>query len=158
MAAPARAKMIVGKEMPVSRLVNPDGVGKQRDRLMKAVTLALRALAGRQAIDAETRDLVAFLALALNEIHATIDVTCAAWEKRDYWLKADQFRREWSWAGRTAEKLERVVLGDEWQNLPALMVDLAKHLDKVNLPKRNTLGTPWVGAHKKLVAEREAEV
>jgi hypothetical protein len=124
---------------------------------MKAVMLALRALAGRSQIDAETKDLVAFIALALNEIHATIDVTCLAWEKRDYWLKADQFRREWGWAGRIAEKLERVVLGDEWQNLPTLMVELSKHLEKVNLPKRNTLGTPWTGAHAKLVKERSVE-
>jgi hypothetical protein len=135
-----------------------DGVGKQRDRLMKATTLALRELAGRNTIDTPTRDLVAFLALALNEIHATLDVTCAAWEKRDYWLKADQFRREWSWAGRTAEKLERVVLGDDWQNLPALMAELGKHVDKVNLPKRNTLGTPWTGAYAKLVSDREPGV
>jgi hypothetical protein len=125
---------------------------------MKAVALALRTLAGRSKVDAETRDLVAFIALVLNEIHATIDVTCLAWEKRDYWLKADQFRREWAWAGRTAEKIERVVLGDEWQNLPALMVELAKHLQKVNLPKRNTLGTPWVGAYAKLAEERGVEV
>jgi len=125
---------------------------------MKAVTFTLRELAGRQQVDDTTRDLVAFLALALNEIHATIDVTCLAWEKRDYWLKADQFRREWAWAGRTADKLERVVLGGDWANLPALMVDLAKHLEKVNLPKRNTLGTPWVGAHAKLKQEREVEV
>jgi len=109
---------------------------------MKAVTLALRTLAHKGQIDDETRDLVAFIALALNEVDATIDVTCQAWEKRDYWLKADQFRREWAWAGRTADKLERVVLGDDWANLPPLIVDLAKHLEKVNLPKRNTLGTP----------------
>ena len=141
----------------MSRVVNPDGVGKQRDRLMKAVTLALRALAGRSQIDAETKDLVAFIALALNEIHATIDVTCLAWEKRDYWLKADQFRREWGWAGRIAEKLERVVLGVEWQYLPTLMVELYKHLEKVNLPKRSTLGTPWNGAYVKLVKERSVE-
>jgi hypothetical protein len=125
---------------------------------MKAVTLALRTLAGRSKVDAETRDLVAFIALALNEIHATIDVTCLAWERRDYWLKADQFRREWAWAGRTAEKIERVVLGNEWQNLPALMVELSKHLEKINLPKRNTLGTPWVGAYKRLAEERGVEV
>ena len=141
----------------MSPVINPDGVGKQRDRLMKAITLALRTLASRSKVDDETRDLVAFIALALNEIHATIDVTCLAWEKRDYWLKSDQFRREWGWAGRTGEKLERVVLGDEWQNLPAQMVDLAKHLEKVNLPKRNTLGTPWVGAYKKLAQERDVE-
>ncbi len=139
----------------MSRLVNTDGVGKQRDRLMKAVALALRSLATRQQVDDEARDLVAFIALALNEIHETIDVTTQAWEKRDYWLKADQFRREWAWAGRMGDKLERVVLGDMWPDLPALMADLAKHLEKVNLPKRNTLGTPWVGALKKLREERE---
>jgi hypothetical protein len=137
--------------------VNTDGVGRQRERLMKAVTLALKTLATRQQVDDEVRDLVAFMALALNEIHETIDVTCQAWEKRDYWLKADQFRREWAWAGRMGDKLERVVLGEQWPDLPARMVDLAKHVEKVNLPKRNTLGTPWVGALRKLKEEREFE-
>jgi hypothetical protein len=122
---------------------------------MRAVTLALRTLATRQKIDDETRDLVAFLALALNQIHETVEATCLPWEKRDYWLKADQFRRDWAWAGRTADKLERVALGDEWQNLPTLMVELSKHLEKVVLPKRNTLGAPWVGAYAKLREERE---
>ncbi len=139
----------------MSRLVNPDGVGKQRTQLMRAVTLALRTLATRQKIDDETRDLVAFIALALNQIHETVEATCLPWEKRDYWLKADQFRRDWAWAGRLGDKLERVALGDEWQNLPALMVELSKHLEKVVLPKRNTLGTPWVGAYAKLREERE---
>ena len=108
-------------------------------------------------MDEETRDLVAFMALSLNEIHANIDVTCQAWEKRDYWLKADQVRRDWAWAGKTADKLERVVLGDEWQNLAELVPSLAKNLEKVNLPKRNTLGTPWVGAFTQLRHERETE-
>jgi hypothetical protein len=125
---------------------------------MKAVMFTLRSLATRTAVDAETRDMVAFIALALNEIDATIDVTCAAWEKRDYWLKADQFRREWGWAGRIGDKLERVALGDEWQTLPALMVDLSKHLEKVVLPKRNTLGTPWTGARTRLAQERQVEI
>jgi len=141
----------------LSRVVNPDGVGKQRERMLKGVALALRQLALRSAVDDETRDLVAFMALALNEIHANIDTTCQAWEKRDYWLKADQFRRDWAWAGKTADKLERVVLGDEWQNLAELVPALAKNLEKVNLPKRNTLGTPWVGAFTQLRREREVE-
>jgi hypothetical protein len=142
----------------LSRVVNPDGVGKQRDRLLKCVALALRQLATRSTVDNESRDLVAFMALALNEIHANIDVTCQAWEKRDYWLKADQFRRDWSWAGKTADKLERVVLGDQWQNLGELVPALAKNLEKVTLPKRNTLGTPWVGSFVQLQKEREVEV
>ncbi len=141
----------------MSRVVNPDGVGKQRDRLMKSVALALRHLATRSTVDDETRDLVAYMALALNEIHANVDTACLAWEKRDYWLKADQFRRDWSWAGKTADKLERVVLGDQWQNLAELVPALAKNLEKVNLPKRNNLGTPWVGAFGQLKNERQAE-
>jgi len=141
----------------LSRLVKTDGVGKQRDRLQKGVVLALRELAARSKVDDETRDLAAFVALALNEIHATIDVTCAAWEKRDYWLKADQFRREWAWAGRTAEKMERVVLGGEWQNLGLLIPELAKHLERVTLPRRNTLGTPWLGAYAELRERRGLE-
>ncbi|MCC7361281.1 MAG: hypothetical protein IT317_17480 [Anaerolineales bacterium] len=139
----------------MGRLINPDGVGKQRTQLLRAVLFTLRALATRPAIDAETQDMVAFMALALNEIHETIDVTCAAWEKRDYWLKADQFRREWAWAGRIGARLDRVALGNEWQNLPALMVELSKHLEKVELPKRNKLGTPWAGALERLKVERE---
>ena len=142
----------------MSRVVNPDGVGKQRDRLLKCVALALRQLAMRSTVDDETRDLVAFMALALNEIHANIDVTCQAWEKRDYWLKADQFRRDWSWAGKTADKLERVVLGDQWQTLGELVPSLAKNLEKVTLPKRNTLGTPWVGSFVQFKKEREVDV
>jgi hypothetical protein len=141
----------------VSRVINPDGVGKQRTQLLKAVALGLRALATRSQVDDEARDLAAFLALALNEIHETIDVTCRAWEKRDYWLKADQFRRDWAWAGQTAEKIERAVLGDQWQDVPALMAGLSKHLDKVVLPKRNTLGTPWLGAYAQLREMRGLE-
>jgi hypothetical protein len=132
-------------------------VGKQRDRLMKCVALAFRQLAARSTVDDETRDLVAFMALALNEIHDNIDATCVAWEKRDYWLKADQFRRDWAWAGKTADKLERVVLGDQWQNLGELAPVLAKNLEKVTLPKRNTLGAPWVGSFVLLKNERDAE-
>lgn len=139
----------------MSRLINPDNAGKQRTQLMKGVAHTLRALAAKSKADDEARDMVAFLALALNQIHDTIDVTCLAWEKRDYWLKADQFRREWAWAGRTGEKLERVALGDDWPNLPALMVELSKHLEKVVLPKRNNLGTPWTGALAKLKEERD---
>ncbi len=138
----------------MSRLVKPDGVGKQRDRLIKGVTLALRALAGKPQLDEEARDMVAFIALALREVQETIDVTCLAWEKRDYWLKADQFRREWDWTRTMADKLEKVVLENQWQDLPAHMAGMMHYLAKVNLPKRNTLGEPWLGAYAALREKR----
>jgi hypothetical protein len=137
----------------MSRLIKTDSAGKQRAQMMKALALALRALAARAQFDTEARDLAAFLVLALREIHATIDVTCVAWEKRDYWLKADQFRREWAWAGRAAEKLTPILHREEWHHLPPLMVELSKYVAKIELPKRNTLGAPWVGAYGKLMQE-----
>lgn len=141
----------------MGRLVKPDGVGKQRDRLMKAVTLTLRGLAVKPTLDEEARDMAAFIALALHEIYETIDVTCLAWEKRDYWLKADQFRREWEWTLATADKLEKAVLENRWTELPDLMAGLSQHLVKVNLPKRNTLGEPWLGAYAALREKRGLE-
>jgi hypothetical protein len=141
----------------LGRLVKPDNVGKTRERLMKAMTLTLRGLATRASLDETARDMAAFLALALIEINETIDVTCAAWEKRDYWLKADQFRRDWMWALPAAGKFEAVVLGDRWQELPGLMAELSTRLDKVVLPKRNTLGEPWIGAYAALREKRGLE-
>ena len=134
----------------MSRIVNPDGIGKQRAQLLKLTAVALRALAGCREVNEEARDLVAFMALALNQVHETIDVACQAWEKRDYWLKADRFRRDWAWAGRSADKLERVTLGDEWQKLPELMADIGQHLESVKLPKKKSTATPWKGAHQQL--------
>lgn len=139
----------------MSRLVNPDGVGKQRARLQKAVALALRELAGR--LDEETHDLAAFIALALREIEVTVEAACEAWEKRGYWLKADRFRRDWAWASLNADKLERLVLEGRWQDLALVVPDLAVHLNKVTLPKRNTLGTPWLGAYAQLREMRGLE-
>ncbi|MBP7691031.1 MAG: hypothetical protein KA764_03900 [Anaerolineales bacterium] len=141
----------------MGRLVKPDGVGKQRDRLVKSVTLTLRALAGKPQLDEEARDMAAFMALALREIEASIDVTCLAWEKRDYWLKADQFRREWDWTRTSADQLEKIVLENQWPELPVAMGGLMQHLAKVNLPKRNTLGEPWWGGYAALREKRGIE-
>lgn len=141
----------------MGRLVKPDNVGRTRDRMMKGIALTLRELAIRPSLDETARDMAAFISLALHEIFETIDVTCAAWEKRDYWLKADQFRREWMWTQPLAAKIEATVLGETWHELPASLAALGPRLDKVALPKRNTLGEPWVGAYAALREKRGLE-
>jgi len=141
----------------VSRLIKPEGVGKTRDRLMKSVAWTLRDLAGKPRLDEDARDMVAYLALALREIYETIDATCLAWEKRDYWLKADQFRREWEWTAATADRLEKIVLENHWDELPALMAELMSRLAKVNLPKKNTFGDGWRGGYAALREKKGLE-
>ena len=134
----------------MSRIVNPDSVGKERTRLTKAVVLAIRQLALQAGPGTESRDLAAFIALALKAIAGTIDVSVAAWEKRDYWVKADKFRMEWAWAGQLAEKMRKAVLADDWAGVAQAAAQTAQRLSKITVPPRHRLGTPWVGAWKEL--------
>lgn len=130
----------------MSRLIKTDTAGKQRTQLTKAVMITIRELAVKQQVDDEARDMAAFLSLALSAIHNTIDESVKAWEKRDYWMKADQFRRDWAWAGVMAGKTREAALLNDWGELALLMPEIAKRLGAVKLPKSNTLGKPWTGA------------
>jgi hypothetical protein len=130
----------------VSRLIKLDSAGKQRTQMTKAVMITIRELASKKQIDDEARDMAAFLALALYAINATIDESVAAWEKRDYWMKADQFRMQWAWTGVQAAKVREAALLNDWGELAALMPEIASKLSAIKLPKSNTIGKPWNGA------------
>jgi len=136
----------------LGRIINPDSVGKERTRLTKAIVLSVRELAKQTQPDETTRDLVAFIALALRAIADGIDVSVAAWEKRDYWVKADRFRMEWMWAGQLADKMKTAVLEDDWATIAQLMPRIADKLNKIKVSDRHRLGKPWVGAWKTLQA------
>ena len=134
----------------MSRVINPDGIGKERTRLIKSVVLALRELMRQTEANDASRDLAAYIALALVEIHDTVDVTVKAWEKRDYWLKADRFRMEWDWTARLSETMSRAVLAEDWGTVAMTSAQVAQKLMNVDVPVRHHLGTPWVGAWKQL--------
>jgi hypothetical protein len=135
----------------MSRVINPDGVGKDRTRLVKGTVLAMRELMRQTQPDDTSRDLAAFIALALLEIAATIDVSVEAWEKKGYWVKADRFRMEWDWSGRQGEQMRQAVLQDDWAKVAMVSVQVAGKLMNTKIPEHHRLGTPWVGAYRKLV-------
>ena len=137
-------------EVTLSRIINPDSAGKERTRLTKCVVLAIRELAQQSQLMAESRDLAAFIALALAIISETIDVSVAAWEKRDYWVKADKFRMDWAWSGHYAEKMKQAVLADDWGNVAQAAAQIAQKLGKVTVPPGHRQGRPWVGAWAEL--------
>ena len=134
----------------MSRVINPESAGKDRPRLTKATVLAMRELVRQTAPGPESRDLAAFIALALQSIADGIDVSVMAWEKRDYWVKADKFRMEWMWAGMTAAKMKNAVLTDDWGAVAMLLPQIAGKLSKVEVSDNHRLGKPWVGAFKQL--------
>lgn len=139
----------------MSRLINPDSVGKERTRLSKSIVLCIRELAKQSNVTSETKDQAAFIALALQTIAEGIDASVQAWEKRDYWVKADKFRMEWMWAGQTATKLKDAVLSDDWAAIAMLLPQIAQRFNKVVVSDNHRLGKPWTGAYKLLALHQK---
>lgn len=139
----------------MSRVINPDSVGKERTRLTKSIVLCIRELAKQTNVTSEAKDLAAYIALALQAISDGIDTSVAAWEKRDYWVKADKFRMEWIWAGQLAEKMKTAVLTDDWAAIALLMPQIAAKFGKTEVSDNHRLGKPWVGAYTLLAFHRK---
>jgi len=130
----------------LTRIIKINGVGKQRKKLTREVVLAIRELMRLEEVNTQTRELAAFIALNLEAIYQTIDLTVAAWEKRDYWVKADRFRMEWAWSGKLAGEMGEAIRKDDWQAVALISAKAAQKLNKVQVPQRHRLGEPWLGA------------
>ncbi len=102
----------------MARIINTANPGKLRNQARRTIAEMLRHLMTKGTLDDEARDMVATIVYALREIDATIEVTTEAWEKRDYYLKADKFRLEWEWAAPAADRLEAIVRWNKWDRLP----------------------------------------
>jgi len=135
-------------------IINPDSAGKERTKLSKGIVLAIRELAKQTDPGAESRDLAAFIAVALAQISSGIDISVTAWEKRGYWVKADRFRMEWLWAVLYADKMKAAVLSDDWSSVAITMTQVAQKLAKVDVPAGHRLGRPWIGAWKMLFGSK----
>jgi hypothetical protein len=136
----------------LSRVINPESAGKDRTRLSKAIVLAVRELAKQKDISDETKDLAAFIAIALRTIADGIDVSVVAWEKRDYWVKADRFRMEWMWSGQYADKMKVAIFTNDWGTIAMLMPQIAQKFSKIVVSDNHRLGKPWTGAFKQLTS------
>ncbi|GAB4581124.1 MAG: hypothetical protein Fur0022_38710 [Anaerolineales bacterium] len=132
----------------MSRVINPNVLGKERDQLTKAIVLALREMA-QQTLSSQTYDLAAFVVLSLEAIAETIDPSVQAWEKRGYWVKADRFRMDWMWTGLYAKDLRIALQTEDWGQVALLSVKIGGKLNNIKIPVRHRIGQPWIGAWKK---------
>ncbi len=139
----------------MSRVINPDSVGKERTRLTKSIVLCIRELAKMSEVTSDAKDMAAFIALALQSISEGIDTSVAAWEKRDYWVKADKFRMEWMWASQSADKMKTAVLHNDWPAVAMLIPQIASKFGKIEVSDNHRLGKPWTGAYTLLSLHRK---
>ena len=89
----------------MSRVINSDSPGQNRNRLLKLLSSTIAVMNQSNFAANELNDAIAFIVLSLMEIEKTIAQTTAPWEKREYWVKADQFRSEWKWVGEIKASL-----------------------------------------------------
>lgn len=130
----------------MSRVINTNKSGTERNRLAKSVVLAIRELMAQPSPDRKSMDLAAYIVLALEAINETVESSVAAWEKRGYWVKADRFRMEWLWSKTYSEELKKALLAGQWELIPEILVKVGSKLSDVKVSPRHRLGTPWVGA------------
>jgi hypothetical protein len=134
----------------LSRVINPETAGKQRKRLARSVVLSIRELSKQTEVNLASKDIAAYIVLALQEMHDTVETSVVAWEKRGYWVKADRFRLEWEWSQTLSDKIRAALISDDWASIAMMLAQVAQKLSKEQIPVRHRMGTPWVGAWKHL--------
>lgn len=138
----------------MSRVINTDNPGKRRNQLMRTSAELLRRLSQKDKIDDEAKDMLALLIFSLRQIDQGIDDSARAWEKRDYWIKAEEFRQRWHWAGLMADELNSIVIAENWQKLPALMAKLLPRFADIKITKLTRKENIWDGCYARLMDER----
>ncbi len=117
----------------------------------------MRHLSKKQAIDADAKDMAAQIVFNLKEINDSVETTVSAWEKRDYWMKAERFMRDWSWSKEAAYNVEDVIRHEAWDLLPGLLADLSLQVADIQIKKMTRNPLAWKGAHKYLLRQPPSE-
>jgi hypothetical protein len=139
----------------VSRITYADGTpNQQRNSLRRAIAEVLRRMSGKPSVDAEVKDMVAFIVIALREMAASVDKSATAWEKRDYYLKADAFRRDWAWVESAANRLHATLREERWADLPVELAQLAPQFADVRVIQLTRPATLWQGCYARLMQAR----
>lgn len=137
----------------MARVVNADNPGKIRNQFMRTSAELLRRLSQKTELDAEAKDMAALLVFCLREIEDGIEASAIAWEKRDYWIKAEQLRQRWVWAGNASARLESMLRSESWDALPAIMASLFGYFADIKITKFTRDPGEWLGAFDRLTGE-----
>ena len=137
----------------MTRIINTQAPGKRRNHLRRTIAEIMRHLVSKHEVDEETKDMAAALVYSLRGIAETIETTTTAWEKRNYFLKADRFRIEWEWVLPAAERLQELVIDDRWEGLPGEIAELATHFADIRVAKMTRSASTWESSYRLLLRE-----
>lgn len=142
----------------MSRVIHVDSPTKRRNRNRRTIAELLRRLSQKPEIDDESKDISAAIVYALRDIAQGVEQSASAWEKRDYWLKAERFMREWQWSGESAYNIEDVLRNDAWDLLPGLLAELFPRFADIQIKTMTRKPDIWQGAYARLLSEPPGEM
>ncbi len=132
----------------MSRIIKTSTPGKERNQLSKAIVVTVREFMRQSEPDDNTKDMIAFVILALREIAEGIEKSVAAWEKRDYWVKADKYRMDWMWVTPAEKALNKAFIAEDWAGIASQLLALMGHFNTIKVSDKHRMGKPWVGAYQ----------
>lgn len=135
----------------MTRVIATESVGRKRHQLRRTIAEALRRMASKHSFDEESQDLSALIVFSLRRMQEGIEQTATAWEKRDYYLKADRFRRQWEWVDEAAYSLETALLLGQWDRVPGLLASLFPRFTDVTVAKYTRSPELWAGCYQRLI-------
>ncbi|MCA9981209.1 MAG: hypothetical protein KDD89_10250 [Anaerolineales bacterium] len=136
----------------MGRVINTNSPTKIRNYQRRTIAEMLTQLGQKQTVDEEAKDMVATIVFALRTLYDVAEETASAWEKRDYWMKAERFLRQWEWTKGMAANLEDVLREEAWDLLPQLMMDLFAQFSDVQVKSMTRKPDEWQGAYARLMA------
>jgi hypothetical protein len=134
----------------MSRVINTHNPGSIRNASRRTIAEILQRMVAKRSMDAEARDMAAAIVLELDRMAGTIEVTCDAWEKRNYFLKADRFRLDWEWVRPAADRLRKVILEQDWARVPLELAGLFPRFGDISIAKMTRTADAWEGALDRL--------
>lgn len=136
----------------MSRIIKTQNGYRVREKALKLIGVAISEFNYANNIE-DCLNIAAFIALSLDEIENSVRETADAWEKRDYWVKADQFRSEWGWVGMTKNNLVKAVLSQDLNKIGEVFETLRKNRkvqDGLISPKK---GADYAGSYTRFMAK-----
>jgi len=131
----------------MSRVIRIESGASTRTRVLRRLAQALRAATQpTNSSGAEARDILAFLALGLATLQESVEETASAWERRGYWVKADQFRQKWAWGPRVLASLEASLHQGDLLRAGASALEIAAILADLRVDAGRGRGKAWRGA------------
>jgi hypothetical protein len=138
------------KGNPVGRVIHIQNGTTIRNQALRQIAWILREMMSPNIPEMARRDMAAGILFSLRTIQGTIEQAALAWEKRDYWVKADRFRMDWRWVEQTEKDWSAALQREDWGACAAAAARMAGKVSGVELPKRKPAVPPWQNAWRQL--------